>query len=143
MGTRVTSDAVTDVLIASDANWIIDEVSAVLANKETTIRVVGTGAEVRGAVGESTPDLVVLDQQIGNMGGMAASIDLHLESGAGRLPEVPVLMLLDRVADVYLAKQTYADGWLVKPLDAFRLRKAINALLAGETYKETTAAGVS
>lgn len=143
MGTRVASGVVTEVLIASDASWIIDEVGAVLGGKDWTLRVVGTGAAVRDAVGESTPDLVVLDQQIGNMGGMAASIDLHLEAGAGRLPKVPVLMLLDRAADVYLAGQSYADGWLVKPLDAFRLRKAIDALLAGDSYMESTAAGVS
>ena len=29
-------------------------------------------------------------------------------------------MLLDRDADVFLARRSDADGWLVKPLDAFR-----------------------
>ena len=81
---------VTDVLIASDATWIVDEVSAVLIDADTTVRVVNTGAAVRNAVKASAPDLVVLDLQIGNMGGMATCIDLHLEAGAGRLPEVPV-----------------------------------------------------
>ena len=42
------------------------------------------------------PDLVVLDLQIGNMGGIAVAIDLRLEEAAGRLPEVPILLLLDR-----------------------------------------------
>ena len=70
-------------------------------------------------VAESTPDLVVLDLQIGNMGGIAACLHLRHEAGAGRLPDVPVLMLLDRQADVFLAKRSGADGWVVKPLDAF------------------------
>jgi DNA-binding response OmpR family regulator len=139
---RVASSTVTEVLIASDASWIINEVTAVFGD-DTNIRVLHAGAEVRGAVAETTPDLVILDLQIGNMGGMATCIDLRLESGVGRLPHVPVMMLLDRAADVYLAQQSGAEAWLVKPLDAFRLRQAIRAVLAGEPYQEMTAAGVS
>ncbi len=33
-------------------------------------------------------------------------------------------MLLDRAHDVFLARRRDADGWIVKPLDAFRLRRA-------------------
>ena len=88
---------------------------------------------VRGA---EPPDLVILDLQIGNMGGVAACLDLRLESDVERLPRVPVLILLDRAADVFLARQADADGWLVKPLDPFRLRRAAELLLAGETMYE-------
>ena len=45
----------------------------------------------------------VLDLQIGSMGGMAVTMALRLDESSGRLPHVPVLMLLDRVADVHLA----------------------------------------
>ena len=55
---------------------------------------------------------------------------------AGRLPHVPVLMLLDRRADVFLARRSQAEGWLVKPLDSLRLRKAITAPLAGGRYED-------
>jgi DNA-binding response OmpR family regulator len=82
------------------------------------------------------PDLVVLDLQIGNMGGMATCIALRHEDAAGRLPGLPILMLLDRHADVFLAQRSEADGWLIKPLDAFRLRKAAQALMAGGRYTE-------
>ena len=37
---------------------------------------------------------MVLDLQIGNMGGMATCLDLRLEESADRLPHVGVLMLL-------------------------------------------------
>ena len=73
----------------------------------------------------------MLDLQIGNMGGIAACLHLHHEAGAERLPEVPVLMLLDRQADVFLARRSDADGWVVKPLDAFSLRKVATAILEG------------
>ena len=33
-------------------------------------------------------------------------------------------MLLDRRADVHLAKRSAADGWLIKPLDPLILQRA-------------------
>jgi DNA-binding response OmpR family regulator len=126
---------VTEVLLATDADWVHREVSAAL-DGEHTISWVRRGADVREAVDVRDPDLVVLDLQIGNMGGMATCLDLHLEAGAGRLPDVPVLMLLDRHADVFLARRSNADGWLIKPIDAFRLRRAVATLLGGEMYTE-------
>lgn len=124
-----------DVLLATDADWIHEEVAAALDGDHTVLRV-RRGADVRDTVAEYEPALVVLDLQIGNMGGMATCMDLRLESGAGRLPDTAVLMLLDRQADVFLARRSDADGWLVKPLDALRLRRAADALLAGGDYHE-------
>ena len=45
-------------------------------------------------------------------------------------------MLLDRVADVHLARRCNAEGWLIKPLDSLRLKRAAKALLAGGSYTE-------
>ena len=127
---------VPEVLIASDAHWVIDDVRAVLTEPDCVIREVHAGSAVLAAVREHLPDLVVLDLQIGNMGGMATCLDLRLEESAGRLPHVPVLMLLDRRPDVFLARRAQADGWVVKPLDAIRLRKAVRELLAGRNYED-------
>jgi DNA-binding response OmpR family regulator len=134
---------VAETLVATDADWIRDEVEAALAGPDGTVRWVRHGMDVLPAVAESAPDLVVLDLQIGNMGGMATCMALHLEAGAGRLPRVPVLMLLDREADIFLARRSDADGWLIKPVDAFRLRKAANALLEGGEYHEGVPAGAA
>lgn len=124
-----------DVLVATDADWIFEEVAAALGG-DGEVRRVHSGADVTAEVAARPPDLAVLDLQIGNMGGIATCISLRLDAGAGRLPEVPVLMLLDRDADVFLARRSQADGWLVKPLDAFRLRRAADAILAGGSYTE-------
>ena len=128
------------ILIACDASWIVDDIEAALGGPDTPTVVVESGAEVREAVEENQPDLVIVDLQIGNMGGMAVAIDLHLEEGAGRIGHVPVLMLLDRRADVFLARRSHAEGWVVKPLDARRLRRAADSLLAGDTYHDLTGA---
>ncbi|CAN5846735.1 response regulator [soil metagenome] len=125
-----------ELLIVTDADWIADEVDAALGGDDTEVDRLHAGAEVLAAVAGWTPDLVVLDLQSGNMGGFATCMDLRLEEGAGRLPRIPVLMLLDRDADVFLARRCDADGWMVKPLDAFRLRKAAQALLDDGSYHE-------
>ena len=126
-----------DVLLASDAPSIHDDIRSVLEGGDVTVRGVRRGDEVLGAVAERIPDLVILDLQIGNMGGMATCLDLRLEEGAGRIPRrLPVLMLLDRRADVFLARRSDAEGWLLKPLDPIRLRRAVRALLGGGRYED-------
>jgi DNA-binding response OmpR family regulator len=129
----------SEVLLATDADWVHDEVDAALGDADTTVTRVSAGRDVLPAVKNSDPDLVLLDLQIGNMGGMATCLSLRLEEGAGRLDRRPVLMLLDRPQDVYLGRRSDAEGWLVKPLDAFRLRRAATALLEGGTWTEGVA----
>ncbi|HEY1116705.1 MAG TPA: response regulator [Acidimicrobiales bacterium] len=126
------------VLIATDNDAVADEVAAAVEDDQTTVLRVRTGVEVPSAVSEHGPDLVVLDLQIGNMGGMAVASHLRSEIAMERLDDMAILMLLDRAADIYLAKRSDADGWLFKPLDSFRLRRAATALLAGGDHHEAT-----
>ena len=123
--------------MVSDSPKVREEVIASLPDASIAVRELTRGADVAPAVRAKRPDLVILDQQIGRMGGMATALELHLEEGAGRLPHVPVLMLLDRRADVFLARRSDTEGWVVKPIDPLRLRRAISTLLAGGTYEDT------
>ncbi len=125
----------TNVLLATDADWIADEVMAALDGPHTVSRV-RAGAEVQAAVEALQPELVLLDLQIGNMGGVAACLNLRLEARAGRVPTTKVLILLDREADIFLARRAEADGWLIKPLDSLRLHRAASATLATGSYTE-------
>lgn len=124
------------VLLATDADWVVDEVVAALGGPDTSFTVCRDGHAVAGIVKERTPDLVVLDLQIGTMGGIAVTMALRLDESGGLLPRVPVLVLLDRRADVHLARRSGADGWIVKPLDALRLRRAGVAVAAGKQYHD-------
>ena len=63
------------------------------------------------------------------MGGVATSLLLKQEARAERLPHVPILLLLDREADEYLATQSDADRWVVKPLNSLALRRAAQELI--------------
>ncbi len=117
-----------NVLLATDADWLYDEVDAALSADHQVFRV-REGTHVPKAMLEVDPDLVMLDLQIGNMGGMATSLLVKQEGREGRLPECPVLMLLDREVDTFLATQSEADDWLVKPLDSFGIRRKAKELI--------------
>ena len=117
------------ILVAADAEWIRELVKAAFVGPGQEVLEVTRGQDVRDIVGAREPDLVILDSQIGNMGGVATSIDLRLEAAAGRVPDVSILLLLDREADRFLAKRASADGVLVKPVDAGTLRRAARRII--------------
>ncbi|HCB37877.1 MAG TPA: hypothetical protein DEP66_06730 [Acidimicrobiaceae bacterium] len=126
---QLASHPVVELLLATEADWLVESVEAALAGPDVRITTVDRGADVLPAVRQSSPDAVIVDFQLANMGGMAVCADLRLESGAGRLPRVPVLLLLDREADVFLARRCDADDWIVKPLDALTLQRALDRLV--------------
>ena len=128
------------VVAASDADWVRDHVRAALCGPGFEVIEVERGHDVRDVVAEKKHDLVIVDLQIGNMGGMAVSLDLRLEESGGRLPHVPILILLDREADRFLARRSTADAMLVKPIDAGTLRRTVKNLLAAEDARRAAAA---
>lgn len=117
------------ILVATDADFVLDDVVAALSGPDTSFTVCRNGRDVAGVVKVRTPDIAILDLQIGSMGGMAVAMALRLDESSGRAPHVPILMLLDRQADLHLAKRSAADAWLVKPLDALRLQRSVHAVL--------------
>jgi DNA-binding response OmpR family regulator len=129
---------VPEILIATDAVHVYDEIRSVVDGPDTSVRWVRRGESVRDEMNERPADVAIVDMQIGTMGGIAIAMDLQLESDAGRLDARPVLLVLDRRADVFLARRSGAQGWIIKPLDPIRLRKAVAALLAGETWHDAS-----
>ena len=124
------------ILLATDADWIVAEVTAALGDDDVRFTICREGRVVTDQVAQAMPDLAILDLQIGSMGGMAVTMGLRLDESAGVLEHVPVLMLLDRAADVHLARRSGAEGWLIKPLDSLRLRRAAAAVAGGGQYTE-------
>jgi CheY-like chemotaxis protein len=121
------------ILVAAEGQWVRDLVKSACLSPGQRVVEVTRGQDVRAAVKEYTPEVAVLDMQIANMGGIAVAIDLRLEGSAGRLPDVSILLLLDREADRFLAKRADADAELVKPIDPSTLRHTIDRLVAAAT----------
>jgi len=119
------------ILVATDADYVVNDVTAALGGPDVRFTICREGRDVSRVVNEREIDLAVLDLQIGSMGGMAVTMALRLDESAGNAPAVKVLMLLDRHADVHLARPWAADGWLVKPFDPLALKRAVKAVLDG------------
>lgn len=137
--TSGTLSAVIGVLLATDSDAVYNEVDAALAGDDTTVWRVRAGAAVLDVITIKEPDLVLLDLQIGNMGGLATCLAIRQEEGFDRLTHRPVGLLLDRAADTFLANEVRAEGWIVKPLDPLRLRRLAQRLIAGDTFYEAPA----
>jgi CheY-like chemotaxis protein len=118
------------ILVAADAQWVRDQVRSAFVGPGQEVVEVARGQDVRDTFARIDPDLVVLDLQIGNMGGVAVAIDLRLEESGGRLPRARILLLLDRRDDAFIARRADVDLTLVKPVDAGILRRAAAPLLA-------------
>ena len=124
------------VLLASDLESLRRELRTMLEGPDLFIEEVATGPEVVSRVREGGVDLAIVDLQIGSMGGMAVCLELRHEESYGAAEPVSVLMLLDRRPDVFLARRSGAEGFVVKPLDPQRVRAAVRALLRGEEYED-------
>jgi len=127
------------IVVAADGQWVRDQVRAALSTSDTTLIELSRGQDVRDTVATHEPDLAILDLQIANMGGIAVALDLHLEADAGRLPETPILLLLDREHDRFVAKRADADAVLVKPVDAGTLRRTVKDLLTAAAARAEAA----
>ncbi len=126
------------MVLTTDSALVVDEVRSVIEEPGTEVHWLPSGRSVLPFLQEHPADLVIADMQIGSMGGLAVAMDIALEVGSGRLEPTPVLVLLDRRADVFLARRTGVEGWILKPLDPLRTRDAVQAVLAGERYYDRT-----
>jgi DNA-binding NarL/FixJ family response regulator len=122
--------------LISDAKVIIDELESVIDDGTHAIGTLPDAGGLRNILEEDPPDLIIADSQIGNMGGIAIAHDVKLEESYERVKRVGMIVLLDRRADVHLAKRSGADGWIIKPMDAIRIRTAVENVLAGEKFED-------
>jgi DNA-binding NarL/FixJ family response regulator len=127
---------VATILLASDLASLRRELETMLAGPDLTIEEAASGPETIARVQLGGVDLVITDLQIGAMGGVAITMELRNLESYGDADPVPVLMLLDRRPDVFLARRAGADGFVVKPLDPQRVRQAVRALLRGDSYED-------
>jgi DNA-binding NarL/FixJ family response regulator len=122
------------ILIVADERGLLNEISAGVDDDDTELVEALTSERALELAAEHPPDLVIADSQIQSRGGVALAFDLIHEETGGRMPHIPFLLLVDRRADVFLAKRASVEGYLVKPLNPIRLRRAKEALLTGETF---------
>jgi two-component system, response regulator FlrC len=108
------------VLVVADDEWVTNEVHSALSIGGNELIDHADPATAAAAVALGSADVAVVDLQVASMGGMAITRSIRdLED------PVPVVMLLDREADSFLAGRAGASAWVVKPFSAFALRTAV------------------
>ena len=73
------------LLVATGSDQTYEEVDAALSGDYEVVRLYA-GADVVDAIQIHDPAVIILDLQIGNMGGVAACLEIRLESRAERIP---------------------------------------------------------
>ena len=66
------------------------------------------------------------------MGGMAMTRSIKEAALSEGVREVPVVLLLDRRADAFLAKRAAAAAWLQKPFNSYELRNTVDRVIGAE-----------
>ena len=120
------------ILVLADAAWVRNEVHATLTDPDLELIDADDPVAAAVAAHEIGADVVVVDLQIAAMGGMAVARDIRNHADLNGLPHIPVVMLLDRAADTFLARRAGAAAWLTKPVDGADLRDIVRRLLGPE-----------
>ena len=122
------------VLLVTDAAWVVNEVKAALSLGQWDIKEVDDPRVVTQMAKDLKPDAVIVDMQVGSMGGMAVIRGIRGEIDTVDRPRT--VLLLDRSADSFIAKRAGADSHVLKPIDASELRQALGEIYIASKEEE-------
>ncbi|WP_298291563.1 response regulator transcription factor [uncultured Litoreibacter sp.] len=128
------------VLIVDDHPMVADGIRAILESYDE-IEVIGTlsnGQEVVDQVGTLNPDVILMDLNMPQLGGLSAT-EILLE----RDPDTRILILSMHDAPEYVstAMRHGARGYILKDVPTEEIHTAILTVMKGETYLCTGATG--
>jgi DNA-binding NarL/FixJ family response regulator len=118
-------------VIVADDHQLMREGTAALLGADERIEVVGLARDGREAIAladRRKPDVVLLDLNMPEVGGLEACARLRAEGG----PEVLVLTVSDEEPDLYAALRVGAAGYLTKDMPPAELIEAVLAVARGE-----------
>jgi CheY-like chemotaxis protein len=116
-------------LVVCDAEWVRTDVHAALIEPGTVLVDEADPELTAERAAAEGVDVVVADLQVGSMGGMAITRSVRDAASLSGTAAVPVVLLLDRNADAFIAKRAGAAAWVRKPFTAFELRSAVAAAI--------------
>ena len=115
------------LLLVTDATWVRNDVAAALP-PGWDLELTDSRTAV-AATAQSGPDVVLIDLQVGSMGGFAVVRALKDAMALDDIDPTRLVLLLDRRADRFLVARSGADDSLVKPFTAQELRRVVTAPL--------------
>ena len=121
----------TSIFVVAEAPWVRNDVLSAADDTRREITVIDDPHRaIEQIAGGETGSVAVVDMQVGSMGGMAICRAIREARTARSAPALPVVLLLDRQADAFLARRAGAAGWVLKPFTAHQLRSALNEAAA-------------
>ena len=127
------------VMLVDDQPLVRNGIASLLrARGHLVVAEAGNGREAVLAVGQVSPDLVLMDIRMPEMGGLEATRLIK-----ARYPEVKIVMLTvsDDEQDLFEAVKSGADSYLLKDLEASQFFAALEAVQRGEAVVPTRLAG--
>lgn len=131
-------------LVLADDHAVLRVGLRAFLEEQTTLpaRVIGeaaTGQEAVALVASLRPDLLLLDLNMGGMGGLEATIELRRRE----LP-VRILVLTQYAETIYMRRvlEAGANGYLLKSARGDELLCAVRAVAGGGTYLDPSLAGL-
>ena len=117
------------ILLADDSVTIRKVVELTFMEENYELTSVGDGGEALANLEEMTPDLIIADVHMGEIGGFEVC-----QESKKRHPEVPVLLLVGTFEpfDPADAEEHGADAFLKKPFDSQDLLRQVGELLGEE-----------
>lgn len=121
------------ILVIADATWTRNDVHAALTTPDYELVDHTDPRTAADTISTGQFDAVVADLQVGSMGGMALARSVRENSTVDGDEPTPVILLLDRSADTFLAGRSGAAAWVLKPFTAQQLRDAVDGALTPAT----------
>ncbi len=119
----------TSIFLVAEAPWVRNDVLSATDDTRHEIAVIDDPHEAIQRIGAvETGSIVVVDMQVGNMGGMALCRAIREARATRSVSPLPVILLLDRSADAFLARRAGAADWVLKPFTAHQLRSALDGV---------------
>ena len=120
-------DKIDHVLIVDDDRAIRELIAGYLEKNGMRVSLAANGREMRNALDDGAPDLIVLDLMLPGEDGLTLCRDLR----AGKFRTVPVLMLTARgeETDRIIGLEMGADDYLAKPFAARELLARVRSVL--------------
>ena len=106
------------ILVATDADYVLDDITAALGGPDVSFTVCRNGRDVSPTSSSNARPISSCSTcRSARWAAWPSRWPCASTRARARCRTCKVLMLLDRQADVHLAKRCAADGYLVKPLE--------------------------
>ena len=122
------------ILIAEDEKEVVEFLKRTLEKEGFEVIVAFDGEEARRKIIEENPDALILDIVMPKLDGWQLLEWLRKEK-ASSIPTI-IVSAKDKMEDIKKGYKLEADYYMVKPLEARNLIKAIKTILTFKSYEE-------